>query len=74
MADGGEFVIDYHASSLSIGTVLSQYQKGQENVIAYASGTLSQAESNFCVTKREYWLWYTLQSILSIIYSEDTLK
>ena len=49
----GCFVIDTDASDTGIGAVLSQEQRGQEGVIAYFSRTLSHAERNFCVTRRE---------------------
>ena len=47
------FVLDTDASSCSIGGVLSQVQEGQEHVIAYFSRSLSSAERNYCVTRRE---------------------
>ena len=36
-----------------MGAVLSQVQDGHERVIGYYSKTLSNAERNYCVTRRE---------------------
>ena len=47
------FILDTDASNCHIGGVLSQIQEGQEKVIAYGSKVLSQAERNYCVTRRE---------------------
>lgn len=51
--NGGMFVLDTDASNDSIGAVLSQIQDGKETVIAYDSRTLSRAEKNYCVTRKE---------------------
>lgn len=51
--NGGTFILDTDASSDTIGAVLSQIQNGQERVIAYGSRTLSTAEKNYCVTRKE---------------------
>lgn len=51
--NGGMFVLDTDASNDSIRAVLSQIQDGKETVIAYASRTLSSAEKNYCVTRKE---------------------
>ena len=48
-----EYVLDTDASDVGVGAVLSQVQQGQERVIAYFSKTLSPAERNYCVTRRE---------------------
>ena len=50
---GADFIVDTDASDSGIGGVLSQVQDGQEQVIAYYSKTLSKAEKNYCVTRRE---------------------
>ena len=49
----GKFLLDTDASNLAIGGVLSQIQDGREVVLAYASRTISPAECNYCVTRRE---------------------
>ncbi len=51
--DTDEFVVDTDASKYALGGVLSQIQSGVERVICYASRSLSQAEVNYCTTKRE---------------------
>jgi hypothetical protein len=50
---GGKFIVDTDASNVGIGGVLSQVQDRQERVISYYSKTLSKAEKNYCVTRRE---------------------
>ena len=50
---GQEFILDTDASLHGVGAVLSQVQDGQEKVISYFSKTLSPAEQNYCVTRRE---------------------
>ena len=47
------FILDTDASNYAIGAVLSQYQEGQERVIAYYSRTLSPPEKQYCVTRME---------------------
>lgn len=47
------FYVDVDASSFGLGAVLSQMQHGTLKVIEYASRSLSNAERNYCATKRE---------------------
>jgi transposase InsO family protein len=49
----GMFVLDTDASNTGIGAVLSQIQRGQERVIAYASRKLTKAERRYCTTRKE---------------------
>lgn len=49
----GSFILGTDASNEAIGCVLSQIQNGREKVIAYGSRTLSSAEKNYCVTRKE---------------------
>lgn len=47
------FILDTDASANAIGAVLSQVHDGNEQVIAYFSRKLSNAERNYCVTRQE---------------------
>ena len=51
--DTGSYRLDVDASDHGIGAVLSQFQDGQEKVIAYASRLYSQQEARYCVTRKE---------------------
>ena len=49
----GKFILDTDASNYATGAVLSQVQDGQERVISYFSQSLSKAERQYCVTRKE---------------------
>ena len=48
-----EFLLDCDCSGYGMGAVLSQKQDGVERVISYFSKSLTKAERNYCVTRRE---------------------
>ena len=70
--NGGEFILDTDASNSGIGAVLSQVQDGVERVIAYASRTLSPAEQNYCVTRKNV-VSCVLFKILQTLFVGTTL-
>jgi hypothetical protein len=47
------FILDTDASNFAIGAVPSQCINGKERPIAYASQTLTKAERQYCVTRKE---------------------
>ena len=51
--DDGPYVLDTDASDTALGAVLQQEQKGKLHVIGYASRTLTPAEAQYCITRRE---------------------
>ena len=63
--DDGAFIVDSDASNTGLGAVLSQVQNGNEVVLAYASRSLSRAERNYDVTRKE---------LLAIIFALKTFK
>jgi hypothetical protein len=50
---GAPYILDTDASNTGIGGVLSQIVDGREMVLGYMSKSLSSAERNYCVTRRE---------------------
>ena len=49
-----EFILDTDANNAAVGAVLSQKnEQGKEQVIAYYSKSLSRAERQYCVTRKE---------------------
>lgn len=53
MPDFKEFILDTDAGNLSIGAVLSQKINDEERPVAYTSQTLTKAEHQYCVTRKE---------------------
>ena len=51
--DEGMFYLDTDASDQALGAVLQQEQDGVIKVIGYASRSLSDAERNYCTTRKE---------------------
>jgi hypothetical protein len=51
--ESDRFILDTDASDTGIGAVLSQIQSDKEQVIAYASKTLSKSQRNYCTTNKE---------------------
>jgi len=49
----GSFILDTEASNTGMGAVLSQQQSGVEQVIAYASRTMTNAEKKYETTRKE---------------------
>ena len=49
----GNYILDFYASDMAAGEVLSQCQNGEEKVIAYGSKAFSAEERNYCVTRKE---------------------
>ncbi|KAF2352941.1 hypothetical protein FHG87_016306, partial [Trinorchestia longiramus] len=51
--DAAPLIITVDASGVGAGAVLSQVQKGEERVLAYASTTFNKVEANYSATERE---------------------
>ena len=64
---GRPFVTDTDASNVGVIVVLSQGVGEEERAVAYFSRTLSRAERNYCVTRREL-----LAVVLSVRISGHT--
>ena len=58
--DEGLYQLDCDASDTGLGAVLSKVQNGVERVIAYASRTLSKAESSYETTRKELLSYWTI--------------
>jgi transposase InsO family protein len=67
--DTGHYILDTDSSDTAIGAILSQVQGGHERVIAYGGRSLSRAEINYCITRKEllamvYFMRYYRQYLL----------
>ena len=51
--DEAQTILDVDASDSGLGAVLSHVIDGEEKPVAYASRTFSQAESKYCIARRE---------------------
>ena len=67
----GKFILDTDASNYATGAVLSQVQNGQERVILYFSQSLSKAEQQYCVTRKELVTIVTYSHIGSWTYIQQ---
>jgi RNase H-like domain found in reverse transcriptase/Reverse transcriptase (RNA-dependent DNA polymerase)/Integrase zinc binding domain/Integrase core domain/gag-polyprotein putative aspartyl protease len=71
---GSKFIVDTDASNTGIGGVLSQIEHGEERVVAYFSKTLSKAERNYCVTRRELLaIVKTIEQFHKYLYGQEFL-
>lgn len=48
------FSLDTDANNFAIGAMLSQVIDGKKRLIVYASRTLSKAEKQYCLTRKEF--------------------
>ena len=53
-SDEGRYIVDTDASETSIEAVLSQFEIGEEMVIAYASRTYNKSDRNYCTTRKKH--------------------
>ena len=53
LLQGQRFLIDFDASNVEVGAVLSQIQDGEEMVINYFRKCLSKTERQHCTTRKE---------------------
>ena len=71
---GKPYILDTDASDLSVGSVLSQNQDGNERVIAYFSQTLTKTEIDYCVTRKELLaVIKSLRKFHSYLYGQEIL-
>lgn len=47
------FIVDMDSNNTGLGAVLSREGENDEQAISYYSHSLSRADSNYCITRRE---------------------
>ena len=71
---GEPYILDTDACDTAIGGVLSQLYDGQERVIAYYSKSLTSAEENYCITRKDLFAVISaLKKFHSYVYGQKVL-
>ena len=70
------FILHTDSSTDGLGAVLYQKQNGKQRVIAYASRSVSKAESNYPAHKLEFLAlkWAVCENFMSIYMDQNHLK
>jgi len=65
---GEKFVVDCDASDYALGAIISQWQDGDERVIAYASRVLEDHGRRYSTTKEMLAMVYVINHFCHYIY------